>query len=77
MADFRLSLTLIYVLSGKPFQIARPLVLQNKMCGFEEGWTLKKIQLNRTQNGRLSAIIYFNMHNIGKGVPDSYTIAIK
>ena len=38
MADLRLLLTLIWIISGELCQIARPL-LQNKMCGFREGYS--------------------------------------
>ena len=40
MADLWPLLSLIWVISGKPCQIARP-SLQNKIVGFREGDTLK------------------------------------
>ena len=45
MAALRLLLTLIWVILGKLCQIARPL-LQNKMCGFRKGSSLKNVQLD-------------------------------
>ena len=44
---------------------------------FQEGICLENCQLDQIQNGRLSAIIDYNMHNIWKTVPDSWTITVK
>ena len=37
----------------------------------------EKFQVDQIQNGRLSAIINFNMPDIWQTVPDNYTISIK
>ena len=42
-----------------------------------EGCTLKNSNSYKIQNGRLSAIIDFNMHIIWMTLPDSKTINIK
>ena len=38
---------------------------------------LEKIRLDKIQNGRLLAIIYFHMTDIWSTVPDGWTITIK
>ena len=39
--------------------------------GFQGRVCPEKIQLDQIKNGRISAIIDFDMHNIWKTVPDS------
>ena len=65
MADLRSLLTLIYFLTGKSCQIARPL-LSNKRCGFREGYVPKNFHSYQIKNGCHAAIIDFKMRNILK-----------
>ena len=55
---------LIYVISGKPDHIARPLVTITQNVQFQVGICSEKFQLDQNKNGRLSAIINFIMPDI-------------
>ena len=48
-----------------------------QIVGFQERMHFEKFQLNRIQNGRLSAFIHLDRPDIGYTVLDSWTITIK
>ena len=51
--------------------MARPLLYVKQNVRFQERMYLEKFRLEQTQNGRLSAIIYFHMPNILQTVLDA------
>ena len=65
----------ICVISEKPDQIARPLLLRK--CSFRWGYTVRKFNLDQIKNGRPATTFEFNMRNSWKTVADSYNITIK
>ena len=69
MAHYRPLFTLICQIIGKSMPDGYTITVPK--CAFSGR---EKNQVGHIQNGRLSAIIVVNMHNIWKNVPDSYTI---
>ena len=57
------------------YLIARPLLLKN--VRLQGGICPEKFPIHQIQNGRLIAIINFNMPNIWQTVPNSYTITVE
>ena len=74
MADLRPLLTLIWVISGKPCQIARTSLI-NKMCGFGEGYFLKNINTIKFKMADLQPLLTLIWLISGKPCQiDSFTI---
>ena len=60
MADLRPLSTSIYIITGKPCQIARQLLLKKNVL-FQAGIYREKCQLDHIQDGGPVATFYFNM----------------